>query len=178
MIDLYYQHRVDPNTPIEDTVGAMAGLISPARSVSSACPKPHPTRSDAPSGCRLTLFRAGHADDQSVTDLIGSFRPGKMLDLDQPLDPFTANNRIVEIKSSLILQPGPAALTDGLDAVLAALAGQTDRALPRIPWSACLLHPTPAVGPGPVKGAAGDPGVSFRAKFDSPERLRDTPLVR
>jgi len=26
-IDLYYQHRVDPNTPIEDTVGAMAGLI-------------------------------------------------------------------------------------------------------------------------------------------------------
>ena len=23
-IDLYYQHRVDPNTPIEDTVGAMA----------------------------------------------------------------------------------------------------------------------------------------------------------
>jgi aryl-alcohol dehydrogenase-like predicted oxidoreductase len=27
MIDLYYQHRIDPNTPIEDTVGAMAGLI-------------------------------------------------------------------------------------------------------------------------------------------------------
>ena len=27
MIDLYYQHRVDPNTPIEDTVGAMAELI-------------------------------------------------------------------------------------------------------------------------------------------------------
>ena len=27
MIDLYYQHRVDPNTPIEDTIGAMAGLI-------------------------------------------------------------------------------------------------------------------------------------------------------
>ncbi|HVO56226.1 MAG TPA: aldo/keto reductase [Dongiaceae bacterium] len=26
-IDLYYQHRVDPNTPIEDTVGAMADLI-------------------------------------------------------------------------------------------------------------------------------------------------------
>jgi len=26
-IDLYYQHRVDPNTPIEDTVGAMAGLV-------------------------------------------------------------------------------------------------------------------------------------------------------
>ena len=27
MIDLYYQHRVDPNTPIEDTVGAMAELV-------------------------------------------------------------------------------------------------------------------------------------------------------
>ena len=26
-VDLYYQHRVDPNTPIEDTVGAMAELV-------------------------------------------------------------------------------------------------------------------------------------------------------
>ena len=26
-VDLYYQHRVDPNTPIEDTVGAMAQLV-------------------------------------------------------------------------------------------------------------------------------------------------------
>ena len=26
-IDLYYQHRVDPNTPIEDTIGAMADLV-------------------------------------------------------------------------------------------------------------------------------------------------------
>ncbi|MGH9016755.1 MAG: aldo/keto reductase [Acidimicrobiales bacterium] len=26
-IDLYYQHRVDPSTPIEDTVGAMAELV-------------------------------------------------------------------------------------------------------------------------------------------------------
>ena len=28
VIDLYYQHRVDPNTPIEDTVGAMAALVT------------------------------------------------------------------------------------------------------------------------------------------------------
>ena len=28
VIDLYYQHRVDPDTPIEDTVGAMAGLVT------------------------------------------------------------------------------------------------------------------------------------------------------
>src|SRR6266481_1365545 len=27
VIDLYYQHRVDPDTPIEETVGAMAGLV-------------------------------------------------------------------------------------------------------------------------------------------------------
>jgi aryl-alcohol dehydrogenase-like predicted oxidoreductase len=26
-VDLYYQHRVDPDTPIEDTVGAMADLV-------------------------------------------------------------------------------------------------------------------------------------------------------
>jgi aryl-alcohol dehydrogenase-like predicted oxidoreductase len=27
-VDLYYQHRVDPNVPIEDTVGAMADLVA------------------------------------------------------------------------------------------------------------------------------------------------------
>jgi aryl-alcohol dehydrogenase-like predicted oxidoreductase len=27
VVELYYQHRVDPNTPIEDTVGAMADLV-------------------------------------------------------------------------------------------------------------------------------------------------------
>src|SRR5207237_5733757 len=27
-VDLYYQHRVDANTPIEETVGAMAELVS------------------------------------------------------------------------------------------------------------------------------------------------------
>src|SRR5258708_751661 len=27
-IDLFYQHRVDPNVPIEETVGAMAGLVT------------------------------------------------------------------------------------------------------------------------------------------------------
>lgn len=37
--------------------------------------------------------------------------------------PAVRNNRIVEIKSPLILQPGPAALTDGLDAIVAALRG-------------------------------------------------------
>lgn len=27
-IDLYYQHRVDPNTPIEETIGALAELVA------------------------------------------------------------------------------------------------------------------------------------------------------
>ena len=35
--------------------------------------------------------------------------------------PAVANNRIYEIKSPIILQPGPAALTDGLDAIVEAL---------------------------------------------------------
>jgi iron complex transport system substrate-binding protein len=35
--------------------------------------------------------------------------------------PAVAHNRIYEIKSPLILQPGPAALTDGLDAIVEAL---------------------------------------------------------
>jgi iron complex transport system substrate-binding protein len=35
--------------------------------------------------------------------------------------PAARHSRIVEIKSSLILQPGPAALTEGLDAIVAAL---------------------------------------------------------
>jgi len=37
--------------------------------------------------------------------------------------PAVRDDRIVEIKSPIILQPGPAALTDGLDAIVAALWG-------------------------------------------------------
>jgi aryl-alcohol dehydrogenase-like predicted oxidoreductase len=42
-IDLYYQHRVDPNTPIEETVGAMAELVNEGKvrhlGLSEASPK-------------------------------------------------------------------------------------------------------------------------------------------
>jgi aryl-alcohol dehydrogenase-like predicted oxidoreductase len=42
-IDLYYQHRVDPNTPIEETVGAMAELVKQGKvrhiGLSEASPK-------------------------------------------------------------------------------------------------------------------------------------------
>jgi iron complex transport system substrate-binding protein len=41
--------------------------------------------------------------------------------------PAVAQNRIVEIKSPLILQPGPAALTDGLDAIVSALWGKGEQ---------------------------------------------------
>jgi aryl-alcohol dehydrogenase-like predicted oxidoreductase len=30
-IDLYYQHRVDPKTPIEETMGALAELVAEGR---------------------------------------------------------------------------------------------------------------------------------------------------
>jgi aryl-alcohol dehydrogenase-like predicted oxidoreductase len=43
VIDLYYQHRVDPETPIEDTVGAMAELVKEGKvrclGLSEASPK-------------------------------------------------------------------------------------------------------------------------------------------
>ena len=43
VIDLYYQHRVDPGTPIEDTVGAMADLVKQGKvrwiGLSEASPK-------------------------------------------------------------------------------------------------------------------------------------------
>jgi iron complex transport system substrate-binding protein len=44
--------------------------------------------------------------------------------------PAVCNNRIVEIKSPLILQPGPAALTDGLDAIVKALWPSTTQSPP------------------------------------------------
>src|SRR5947199_9893124 len=41
VIDLYYQHRVDPQTPIEETVGAMAELVRAGkvryRGLSASC---------------------------------------------------------------------------------------------------------------------------------------------
>ena len=46
-IDLYYQHRVDPNTPIEDTVGAMADLVK-AGKVKYLGPLRSITRNDPP----------------------------------------------------------------------------------------------------------------------------------
>ena len=56
MIDLYYQHRVDLQIRRSRTrLGRWPDLLRPARSVSSACPKPHPTRSDALKECIRSL---------------------------------------------------------------------------------------------------------------------------
>ncbi len=45
-IDLYYLHRIDPDVPIEETVGAMAGLVKAGKvrflGLSEAGPKIHP----------------------------------------------------------------------------------------------------------------------------------------
>ena len=41
-VDLYYQHRVDPKVPIEETVGAMAELVGRARSCISGSARPRP----------------------------------------------------------------------------------------------------------------------------------------
>ena len=46
--------------------------------------------------------------------------------------PAVRDGRIFEIKSPLILQPGPAALTDGLDAILGALAHPAQSALMKV----------------------------------------------
>jgi aryl-alcohol dehydrogenase-like predicted oxidoreductase len=48
VIDLYYQHRVDPNVPIEETVGAMATLVRQGKvrhlGLSEASPATAPKR--------------------------------------------------------------------------------------------------------------------------------------
>ena len=54
VIDLYYQHRIDPKVPIEDTVGAMQRLVEPARCAISACLKPTAPACAAPPRWRLS----------------------------------------------------------------------------------------------------------------------------
>src|ERR1700722_5235377 len=47
-IDLYYQHRVDPSTPIEDTVGVLAELVSEGKVLHIGLSEASPARSAAP----------------------------------------------------------------------------------------------------------------------------------
>lgn len=41
-IDLYYQHRIDPNVPVEDTVGAMARLVEQGKVRALGLSEAHP----------------------------------------------------------------------------------------------------------------------------------------
>jgi len=47
-IDLYYQHRVDPNTPIEETWGRWPSWWRRARSATAGSPRRRPRRSAGP----------------------------------------------------------------------------------------------------------------------------------
>ena len=58
MIDLYYQHRVDPNVPVEETSASCRASSSKARFASSASPKRIPIASGAPMrSIRLRPFK-------------------------------------------------------------------------------------------------------------------------
>ncbi len=51
-IDLFYQHRVDPNVPMEDVAGTVAGTSSaPGKSNTLVCLRPAPSRSAARTPC-------------------------------------------------------------------------------------------------------------------------------
>jgi iron complex transport system substrate-binding protein len=69
---------------------------------------------DAVRGAAPDVILASWCGKKVVPDRIRKRRGWDMI-------PAVRNDRIVEIKSSIILQPGPAALTDGLDAIVNAL---------------------------------------------------------
>jgi aryl-alcohol dehydrogenase-like predicted oxidoreductase len=50
-IDLYYQHRVDPDTPIEETVGALAELVSEGKVLHIGLSEAGPETIRAPMPC-------------------------------------------------------------------------------------------------------------------------------
>jgi hypothetical protein len=50
-IDLYYQHRVNPDIPVEDYAGAVKDLIAAGRSSASACPRLRRPPSAGPTPC-------------------------------------------------------------------------------------------------------------------------------
>ena len=51
VIDLYYQHRIDPTVPIEDTVGAMAKLVAAGQGARARLERSEP-RDHQPRACR------------------------------------------------------------------------------------------------------------------------------
>lgn len=45
VIDLFYQHRVDPDVPIEDVAGTVGELVAEGKGATSACRRPRRPRS-------------------------------------------------------------------------------------------------------------------------------------
>ena len=66
VIDLYYQHRVDPDVPIEDTVGAMARLVAAGQGA-----LPRPVRG----GAATIRARPCDASDRRAADRIFAVEP-------------------------------------------------------------------------------------------------------
>ena len=85
VIDLYYQHRVDPDVPIEETVGAMADLVRQGKvrflGLSEAAPATHQARQRRPPDHRppdgvLALEpRSGRRSCRTVRELGIGFVP-------------------------------------------------------------------------------------------------------
>jgi hypothetical protein len=71
--------------------------------------------------CQYSQNRRGNAEPPAVPTFCKLLYHGKLSDEKLSAIPAVANGRVHEIKSPLILQPGPAALTDGLNAIVAAL---------------------------------------------------------
>ena len=84
-IDLYYQHRVDPETPIEETVGAMAELVEAGKvrylGLSEAAPDDDPPRPRRPPDHRAAdrvlavVARPGGRDPADVPRARHRLRP-------------------------------------------------------------------------------------------------------
>ena len=63
-IDLFYQHRPDPNVPVEDVAGAVKDLIQAGKVKHLGFPSPVPT--DPPRPCGAT----GHCPAKRIFDLV------------------------------------------------------------------------------------------------------------
>ncbi len=80
VIDLYYQHRVDPSVPVEDTVGAMARLVEQGKVRFLGLSEAHPERirrahAVHPIACVQTeyslLYRTEAEETRRTTEALG-----------------------------------------------------------------------------------------------------------
>ena len=83
VIDLYYQHRVDPNTPVEDTFGVLGELVAAGKvrylGISEAAPetirRAHATHPLSAVQTEYSLFTRD-VEDNGVLDVIGELGIG------------------------------------------------------------------------------------------------------